>query len=157
MLAACGTEDVSNESASAQCGPQRAIPPLTIATDKCGALWFDALTFRADDGCHDDTTDVISVTLSGTGPYGTFNLCMSRPDLLASGERGMAHLAFRCSATCTVSAMIAVRGDGVCDNGLNAAGFALTIEPTLGSGGCYAYGQSFDVNAMLEGTVAVTP
>lgn len=131
--------------------------PLSIATDKCGAVAFDSLTFRADDGCHDDTTDIISVTLAGTGPDGTFKLCMSRPDLLAAGQRAMAHLSFSCSATCTIAAMVTVHGDGVCNNGLDAAGFALTIEPTLGSGGCYAYGESFDVNAMLEGSVAVTP
>lgn len=114
----------------------------------------------------DAPAGVVSLTIAGASLEGSrpFTWCVPRPDLLASGAIDLADARFfDAGATldgCTLSLPAApaatgtVTSTGMCGNGADGAGFALTFagELTLARD---CGGTVDDVRVTLTGTVAV--
>ncbi len=160
LLVACG-DDV--------CGPGNAATFGIAASSADVALVFGNITSGLNNDCPDPDAPagIVSMTLQGTqqnGP-GLLTLCIGRPDLLATQP-----LTFGTSVRiidlngevedCTYSfdSTRPVLGDatatGLCDNGANAAGYALTVDAALSMRRmCPAMNDTIAVT--FEGTSAI--
>lgn len=138
VLAACGDDE---------CGPGAA-PDFGIhAASADVSLTYGNLTSGQNNDCPDPDapSGVVSLTIQGSqqdGP-GLLTLCIARPDKIASGELpfgvGQVQIidlngeADGCSFT--IDRMRPTLGtastSGLCDNGANPAGYALTVDGNL--------------------------
>jgi hypothetical protein len=158
----------------ASCGPGTA-PVGGLTANAGGVTWsYGALSASANNDCPaaDAPAGVISLTISGTVSGGSdpISLCVPRPDLLGSGARtlgvdlgsgdvrvvdlrgsgGGCTYAF----DRTVPPTGAVSAAGVCANGTDPMGFALTFNATIGlKQTCETVVTS--VSATVTGTTAV--
>ena len=142
---------------------------LTASSDQVNLVFGD-LVSGANNDCPDPSapSGVVSVTISGTqmGQAGLITLCVPRPDQLnGTVPLGTAVKIVDLNATdpsCTYAIDRSqlptgtVKGEGVCDNGTNAAGFALVFDGFVGLR--RTCGVNVDsVSVGLTGTVAVKP
>lgn len=138
-------------------------------------LEFGNLTSLAGNDCSDPAVfpDVVSISLEGqqtNGGQGLITLCIPRPDLLTSGQRTLG--VFNSNADiriidvtgdadgCTFELESARpptgsgTGEGVCDNGNDPAGFAISLDGAISLR--RTCGTTVDtVAVLLEGRVAV--
>jgi hypothetical protein len=158
-----------------RCGPGDAPEVGLAVTGSATALSFGDLRSSINNDCRtsDAPAGVVSVTIFGaeTGGTGTLTLCIARPDLLAgqaqplvqeaSGVGGV-HLvnlngiAGGCNFSIDTAQPItgSATSSGLCDNGGNPAGFALTLDGALSL--TRTCGTTVDaLNVVLQGRVAV--
>jgi hypothetical protein len=174
-IAACAATGCG--SSDNRCGPGDAPEVGLAVTSNAATLSFGDLTSSRNNDCRtsDAPDGIVSVTLFGaeTGGTGTITLCIARPDLLAQQAQplvqevpgmGGVHLvnlnatAAGCSFVIDTSKPITgnATSSGLCDNGSNPAGFALTLDGTLSL--TRTCGATVDtVNVALQGRVAVAP
>ncbi len=162
LLSACGDDE---------CGPGGAPDVGLVASSADVTLTYGNLTSGANNDCPeiDPTSGIVSLTVNGT-QTGTstanhITLCIPRPDQLADGVSlgtGARIVDFNGEADgCTFEFATGsvptgtVRATGLCDNGTNAAGYALVVDGNvLLRRTCQT---STDMVAVsLSGTVAVT-
>lgn len=160
LLSACGDDE---------CGPGGAPDVGLVASSADVTLTYGNLTSGANNDCPDPAAPagVISLTLGGTqmGTTSLVTFCVPRPDLLAdgvslgaefriidfNGEADGCTFAFATGSVPTGTA----RATGLCDNGTNAAGYALTVDGNiLLRRTCQT--NTDMVAVALSGTVAVT-
>jgi len=170
LLAATGCGD------DATCGTMGAPSAGLTASSAEVTLEFGNLTSLAGNDCSDPAVfpDVVSISLEGgqtNGGQGLFTLCIPRPDLLTSGPRtlgvfnSMADIriidltgdadgcTFALDSTSPPTG--SGSGEGVCDNGNDPAGFAISLDGTISlRRTCGATVDTVDV--VLAGRVAVT-
>lgn len=168
-LPACGGDDST-------CGVGDAPVDGLLASANGVQLTFTGLTAGANNDCPDPTTpDVVSLSIMGTqkmpgmvdGP-GIFFGCIPRPDLLEtpralglsmSSDFQLVSLAGS-DASCTYKLDDSIpptgtaTGENVCDNGVNPAGFILTMDAaaTLER---KCNGVTDTVTVQLSGSIAV--
>jgi hypothetical protein len=173
LVASCGGGD------DATCGPGSAADDGLVATASAGSitLTFGGILSGQNNDCPGSNAPagVISLTMIGTQSDGSggITLCVARPDELATqalalgpdvasspvrlidlnGTAGGCSLAIDTTqpATGTVSAT------GLCGNGSDAAGFALTVQGTVPLTRSCAGSGSDSVTVTLAGTAAVHP
>lgn len=131
---------------SDDCGPGGAPKIGLVVSSSEVSLTYGNLTSGANNDCRDPMAPdgVISLTIDGTQMDGTsiITLCMPRPDLVAKGEQplgtGLRIIDLngeKDGCTYTFEASRPVTGtvsvSGMCDNGTNAAGYALTIDGNI--------------------------
>ncbi|HEX8112879.1 MAG TPA: hypothetical protein VF516_34345 [Kofleriaceae bacterium] len=134
------------------CGPAGASDTGVIASGGGLTLTYGQFTGMQNNDCPASGAPkgLVSLTITGmqtdAGGAGFANLCVGRPDLLASQPLG---LGFDAAAAVHVVDLTATTGgctvkidrsqppsgtasaSGLCDNGGNAAGFALVLDATL--------------------------
>jgi len=165
FAAGCGGDDA--------CGPGGATSGLT-ATAGTATISYGTLTSGLNNDCpaSDAPAGVVSVTVFGfqVGGAGSITLCISRPDKLADNSQTLGHDAASaqvrivdlngdvdgCSYTVDRAKPITgiATAHGMCDNGADPAGFALTLE------GMLSFTRTCDtttdsVQVMLHGTETV--
>jgi hypothetical protein len=166
VLAGCGDGE--------NCGPGTASKTGLTATGDNVALTWGTLTSGLNNDCPDSAAPagVVSVTIFGfqSGGAGSITLCVSRPDLLADGSQTLGHDAASAQVrivdlngdadicTYTIDRSKPVTGtataSGLCDNGSDPAGFAVTLDATLSfTRDCGTTTDSVEV--MLRGSNAV--
>jgi hypothetical protein len=134
--ACCGGND--------SCGPGSAAADGLALTGSGVNVTYAGLTARPNNDCLDPSAPagVVSLTISGEQVDTGFpiTLCVGRPDLLGSGVRQLgtdvkvmdvsADLGGGCTlaVASTPAPTGSVQSSGVCGNGSDAAGFAMTIE-----------------------------
>ncbi len=148
------------------CGPGTAAAFGLVASDADITLTYGNMTAGVNNDCSDPATpDVISLTIDGIQQDGTslITFCVPHPDRLASGlQLGSEFriIDFRgeldgCSYEYAGGVPTGtVTGTGVCDDGSNPAGFALTFD------GDFVLRRSCQTSTdmiplTLKGTVAV--
>ena len=154
------------------CGPMGAFEfGLTASNDQVTLVYGD-LTAGPNNDCPDQSAPTVtSLTIMGTqmSNTGLFTICIARPDQLATtpqpiGSSGIANSGVidvtGTDATCTYALdrtqpkSGTVTSTGLCDNGTNAAGFALVFDGFVGLK--RTCGATVDtINVGLKGTVAV--
>jgi len=127
------------------CGPGGAQDAGLLASSADVVLNYGDITSGPNHDCPDpDAPDVEPLTLQGTqidGP-GLLTLCIPRPDLLQKGELQLGTSVFIIDLNGEVDACTyalerlrpvtgAVSATGLCDNGTNPAGYALTVDGAL--------------------------
>ncbi len=133
-------------SDDAECGPGNAQNAGLLASSADVVLNYTNLTSGPNNDCPDGTAPpgVISQTIQGNqleGP-GLLTLCIPRPDLLMEGSLQLGSQVRIIDLNGTVEGctyefeqLRPVTGEvsttGYCDNGTNAAGYALTIDGSL--------------------------
>jgi hypothetical protein len=168
LLAGCGDGE--------KCGAGTASRTGLTATGDNVALTWGTLTSGLNNDCPDTTAPagVVSLTIFGfqSGGAGAITLCVSRPDLLADGSQALGHDAASAQVrivdlngdadicTYTIDRTKPVAGtataSGLCDNGRDPAGYAITLDATISfTRTCGATTDSVEV--MLRGTNAVAP
>jgi hypothetical protein len=168
LVAGCGGSDDS-------CGPGSAPASGLVATVTGATLTFGQLTSGLNNDCpaSNPPMGVVSMTIFGTqtGGSGAIALCVSRPDLLASGSQALGPDApgtqvriidltgDAASCSYAVDDAKAITGTasakGMCNNGNDPAGFALTLNGALSlTRTCGATVDSVQVT--LSGTAAIT-
>jgi hypothetical protein len=161
------------------CGPGGAPSRGLTASSTDATLVFGDLTFLAGNDCPDPDAPagVISLSLEGfqtDGGAGRITLCIPRPDLLMSGARTLGTptstadvriidlngtaasctFAFDSSRAPTGSAT----ATGVCSNGIDPAGFALSIDAAVTlRRTCGAAVDTIDVTLAGEVAIAERP
>ena len=166
-LAGCGDGE--------SCGAGTASKTGLTATGDNVALTWGTLTSGLNNDCPDSAAPagVVSVTIFGfqSGGAGSITLCVSRPDLLADGSQTLGHDAATAQVrivdlngdadicTYTIDRSTPVTGtataSGLCDNGSDPAGFAITLDGTLSF--TRTCGTTIDsVQVMLRGSNAVS-
>jgi hypothetical protein len=166
-LAGCGDDD---------CGPGGAPEVGLTAEADSVVLTYGHVTSRLGNDCPtaDAPAGVISLTIEATQTDGTgrLTLCVGRPDLLAQRSQTLGSnlpgaevrlidlngTASGCSYAVDTTQLAAgdVRSSGMCGNGGDAAGFALTLNGSaVLKRTCGANVGSIDV--VLHGGVAVLP
>jgi len=134
---------------SDNCGPGGAQAFSLLASDASTALEWGNLSSSANNDCPDGAAPagVVSLTLTGVqkdGP-GLITLCISRPDLLAVGEvplsttgNGVRIIDLSADSMGCMYALESLRpvlgtatSTGMCDNGTNKNGYALTVDGNL--------------------------
>jgi hypothetical protein len=157
------------------CGPGNAPEVGLTATGGATTLSFGELTSGINNDCPTANTPegVISVTIFGvqTGGTGTLTLCIARPDLLARQAQPLVEelpglvgvhvvnlnaMANGCSFSIDTAQPItgSATSTGLCDNGANPSGFALTLDGALSFK--RTCGTTTDtLNVALAGSVAV--
>ena len=165
--AGCGDDD---------CGPGGA-PEVGLTAEADNVLLtYGQVTSRVGNDCptNDAPAGVVSLTIEATQTDGTgrFTLCVGRPDLLAQRSqvlgRNLAGVEARiidlngtasgCSFAIDTAQLVSgeVRSSGLCGNGSDPAGFALTINGSaVLTRTCGANVGAVDV--VLHGGVAVLP
>ncbi len=128
------------------CGPMGAFEfGLTASSDQVNLVFGD-LVAGANNDCPDPAapSGVVSLTISGTqmGQSGLVTFCVPRPDQLSNTlplGTGVKVIDLNAAdASCTYALDSSqlpagtVKGEGVCDNGTNAAGFALVVNGNIG-------------------------
>jgi hypothetical protein len=159
-------------SSGPDCGPNGAAEFGITAGNDMVTLVYGDLVSGLNNDCPDPMapSGVISVTINGVqmGGTGLVTFCVPRPDLLATGAQPLGQSGVRPidmtgdAGGCTLSLQSAfvpsgtVKSEGLCDNGSNAAGFALIIDGALGlQRNC---GGTLDQQIVtVRGTVAVKP
>jgi hypothetical protein len=160
LIAGCGDDD---------CGPGDAPAVGLVASSSEVTLTYGNLISRAGNDCPevDPSTGIVSVSIEGkhTDGPGLVTFCIPRPDLLDGGVSigsGLRIIDFNAEkdgcefqiAQGSVPTGTA-RATGICDNGKNKAGFALTVEGNVVLRRTCP--TSTDMIAVsLAGTVAVT-
>jgi hypothetical protein len=156
------------------CGPGSA-PAVGLAASSADVtLTYGNMTSRAGNDCPaaGAPAGVVSLSIEGmqTDGTGLVTFCIPRPDLLGAGGRtlgltqSMADVriidVIGTANTCTFALDTSrppsgtASGDGVCDHGTNAAGFALTVDGALSLR--RTCGTTIDtVSVTLGGVVAV--
>jgi hypothetical protein len=160
LVAACGDDD---------CGPGSASDVGLVASATGVSLTYGNLTSRANNDCPDPAapSGVISLTIGGT-QMGTTNLvtfCIPRPDQLADGVQvgsGFRIIDFNGEADGCTFALAqgtvpsgTATASGICDNGTNSAGYALTVDANLVLRRTCPTATDM-VPVSLAGTIAVT-
>jgi hypothetical protein len=153
------------------CGPKSAPEFGLVATNGSDvALTYGGLSSSPNHDCPDPNAPMGVEALTVTGPLsggtGFINFCIPRPDLLATtpGRLGfevklvdLSSTLNSCQLTLNSAAVPSgtVTADGMCDNGQNKAGYALTVTGNaVLSRDC---GGTIDmVPVALSGTVAVS-
>ena len=156
------------------CGPGGAPATGLLATGDGVSLGYGALTGGANNDCPtaDAPAGVISLTIQGSQTDGTgaFTLCIGRPDQLAGAagalgpdQAGSAVRVVDVTGTAAGCTYALDRGQaitgtasagGLCDGGKSPAGFALTVDGTVGlTRTCGATATPVQVH--LHGRVAV--
>lgn len=136
LASGCGDDD---------CGPGGA-PDVGLVASAVGVnLAYGNMTSGANNDCPDPAapSGVVSLTIGGTqmGTSSLVTFCIPRPDLLAEGVQiggGFRIIDFNgeadgCTfalATGSVPAGTAT-ASGICDNGTNQAGYALTVDGNI--------------------------
>jgi hypothetical protein len=166
-LAGCGGDDSA-------CGPTNTSPAGLSVAGSGTNLFFAELMAGANNDCTPTGSDVISLTIQGTQTDGVgfVTFCIPQPQKLTTGlalgsdvpgDEPAAILEDLVAATtdgCTYSfdpttgVTGTVRATGICDDGTNAAGFALAVSATLamtGSGGA----SCGTLDVQLAGTAKV--
>jgi hypothetical protein len=157
-----------------RCGPDDAPAVGLVAAGEGVTLTYGALTGGLNGDCPaaGAPSGVTSLTIAGTGDGGFVTLCVSRPDLLAKQAQA---LALEVPGTTVEVGIVDVAGTaagcsyaidrakpatgsatstGLCDNGADAAGFALELDGALSL--TRTCGQTVDsVAVTLRGRVAV--
>ena len=167
-LVACGGGDGDS------CGPGGAPASGLVATVSGTPLTFGQLTSGLNNDCpaSNPPAGVVSMTIFGTqtGGNGAIALCVSRPDLLSGGSQALGPDAAGsevrlidltadangCSYSVDRAKSIsgAATSKGMCDNGNDPAGFALTLSGTLSfTRTCSSTVDSVQVT--LSGTAAI--
>ena len=137
VVAACGDDT---------CGPGSAQGAGLLASSADVVLNYGSLTSGPNNDCPDAAAPagVTSLTIQGAqvGGPGLLTLCIGRPDLLASGplqlgtevriidlngEANSCQYAFESARPVQGTASTS----GLCDNGKNSAGYALTVDGAL--------------------------
>ena len=168
LAASCGGSDDS-------CGPGSAPAIGMVASGGAATLTFGHFTGGLNNDCpaSNPPAGVVSMTIFGAqdGGDGAIALCVSRPDLLANGSQALgADVAGSevrlidlngqvSGCRYSVDRAKAITGTatskGMCDNGNDPSGFALTLSGALTfTRTCGSTVDSFQV--MLSGTVAIT-
>lgn len=156
------------------CGTSGAPAAGLVASADSLTLTFGGLTALAGNDCPapDAPDGVVSLSLEGTQTDGSglITLCIPRPDLLADGARSLGTATSNAEIrvidlggsanNCTYAVNSAQPatgsggGTGVCENGVDPAGFALTLDGALQLR--RTCGTTVDtVNVTLRGRVAV--
>jgi len=167
-LVACGGGDGDS------CGPGGAPASGLVATVSGTPLTFGQLTSGLNNDCpaSNPPAGVVSMTIFGTqtGGSGAIALCVSRPDLLADGSQALGPDAAGSEvriidltgdvSACSYSVDRAkpitgtVTSKGMCNNGNDPSGFALTLSGTLSL--TRTCGSTVDsVQVTLSGTAAI--
>jgi len=130
---------------SDDCGPGDAPDFGILATSTDVTLNFGNFTSGQNNDCPatDAPAGVVSLTIEGMQKDGTglLTLCVGRPDLLQKGPIALGLMGARiidlngddangCTYAVDISrpVMGTVSASGMCDNGANAAGYALTVD-----------------------------
>lgn len=153
-----------------QCGPGSAADDGLALSGSGVDVTYQGLAASANNDCPSASAPagVVSLTIGGTqvGTSYPITLCVSRPDLLDAAGLQLgtdvqvidlgADLGGGCTlALGTGAASGSVTGAGVCDNGTNAAGFAITIDGTVPmKRTCGTQVDQLDLT--LAGTIAVS-
>jgi hypothetical protein len=158
------------------CGPGDAPDTGLVASGSASTLTFGQLTSRVGNDCPSSgaPAGVISLTIESTQTDGTglLTLCVGRPDLLATRAMGLGCdipgvdvriidlVGTTTGCTYVFDDELAVTGTaattGMCGNGADDAGFALTVDGTASL--TRTCGATVDtVPITLRGRVAVTP
>ncbi|HSR97725.1 MAG TPA: hypothetical protein VLM79_11775 [Kofleriaceae bacterium] len=166
LAVGCGGDD--------SCGPGSAPAAGLIASGDAVTLTFGELTAGLNNDCpvSGAPAGVVSMTIFGMQTDGTggLALCVSRPDLLAGGSQALGPDAAGSeirvinlqgaaqSCTFKIDPGKAITGTatskGMCGNGSDPAGFALTLDGALAL--TRTCGSTVDsVQVTLHGTVAV--
>ena len=158
-----------------QCGPGSASMRGLTVTGPEVTLTYGALTSGLNNDCpaSNAPAGVVSLTIFGTQALGggAITLCISRPDLLAKGSQELGHDAAPsavrivdlnadadiCFYTIDRSKPITgtATASGLCDNGNDPAGFALTLDGTLTLSRTCDNNIDDTVQVTLNGTNAV--
>lgn len=167
LASGCGGDD--------SCGPGSAPASGLTASGNAVALTYGRLTAGLNNDCPASSapSGVVSMTIFGTqtGGSGAIALCVSRPDLLAGGSQALGPDApgseiriidlggdtTSCDYTVDRAKPIAgtATSKGMCGNGNDPAGFALTLNGTLSfTRTCGATVDSIQV--ALGGTAAIS-
>lgn len=175
-LAGCGGDDDSvKDSGNDGCGPGSAPAAGITASGNAVTLTYGQLSAGLNNDCPVSSAPagVVSMTIFATQTDGTgaFALCVSRPDLLAGGSQALGPDAAGseirvinlqgAAQSCTFKVDTAkpitgtATSKGLCGNGSDPAGFALTVDGALAL--TRTCGSTVDsVQVTLRGTVAVT-
>jgi hypothetical protein len=159
-----------SDDGGGSCGPNGAAAFGLVATNGSDvALTYGNLTSMVNNDCPDPAAPagVVSLTILGqqSGGTGFINLCVPRPDLLATtpGHLGfdvkivdlkgdLNSCMFAINTTTVPSGM--VTSDGLCKNGSDSRGYALAFNGNIVLSRTCA-GTTDSVPAALTGTVAV--
>jgi hypothetical protein len=168
LVASCGGSDDS-------CGPGSAPASGLVASGGAATLTFGNLTGGLNNDCpaSNPPAGVVSMTIFGaqTGGDGAIALCVSRPDLLAGGSQALgADVAGSEIRLIDLNGKVSdcrynvdrakpitgtATSKGMCDNGNDPSGFALTLNGALTF--TRTCGSTVDsVQVTLSGTVAIT-
>jgi hypothetical protein len=165
-LAACSS---GPSKPDAFCGPGAGVADTIDATGTGFAMTFGMFKAGANNDCPDHSApNITSLTIESkqTVGVGLFTLCIPRPDRLPGGQAlgtdvkivDLTGAASSCTFLVDPAGMATgtVSTTGECSNGSAAAGFAMTIDGTIGLE--RTCGATTDkVTATLSGTVAVLP
>lgn len=158
------------------CGPGGAAPNGLRATTVDGSLnvAYTAMTAGANNDCPDPAMPpgegVISLTIEGKeeGAVAPIVFCVPRPDKLQNGALSWGQdfqvidvmaQANGCNYTVVrpVDAAGTASVSGMCDNGVNKAGFALTVDGSVTLLKRCTGMPDANVRVTLRGTIAVAP
>ncbi len=158
------------------CGPGSAAPNGLRATTVDGSLnvAYAAMTAGANNDCPDPAMPpgegVISLTIAGNeeGAVAPIVFCVPRPDKLQNGALNIGQdfqvidvmaQANGCAYTVVrpVDATGTASVSGMCDNGVNKAGFALTVDGVVTLLKRCTGMPDANVSVTLRGTIAVAP
>jgi hypothetical protein len=153
-----------------ECGPAGAPQYGLLASSADVTLTYGNLTAGANNDCPDPMAPagVISMTIMGSqmGGGGILTFCVPRPDLLSGGRQlGSEFRIIDLSGDDANGCMYSLESTrlptggaqamGICDNGKNSAGFALSIDGNISfRRTCPASTDTISVT--LNGIVAVT-
>ncbi len=147
VAAGCSSPHPNADAPADDCGPGSAPADGLTATGTGFAFTYEALMASANNDCPDPAAPqgVVSLTIEGSTADGTglFTICVERPDHLGpsalalgtdvqvvdvTGSAGGCDYGIDPLATPTGS----VTATGVCANGTDPAGFALTVTGSVG-------------------------